>query len=122
MDERRRKRLEHLIRNEVEEVIRREVSDPRIGIFSITSVKVTPDVKHAAITVSFLGPQEEQEKALEGIRSARGFIRHKLSRRLPLRFMPDISFELDEHAEYRIEAILAELHREHDEGHQGETR
>ena len=122
MDERRRRRLEHLIRNEVEEIIRREVSDPRIGIFSITSVKMAADMKHAAISISFLGTEEQQVKALEGIRSATGFIRHKLSGRLSLRFMPEISFERDEHEEYRIEAILAELRRERDEGSKAGAR
>ncbi len=122
MDQRRRKRLEHLIRDEVETVIRRDVSDPRIGIFSITAVRLTSDLRHATIAISFLGTEAEQARALEGIKSATGFIRRRLSGRLRLRFMPEISFQRDEHEEFRIEAIIAELHRERDEGPETSTR
>ena len=119
MDERRLKKLEHLIRNEVEEIIRRDVSDPRIGLFSITDVKVSPDMKNARVSISFMGSPEEQGKALEGIKSARGFIRHKLSGRMAMRFVPELTFAHDERPELRIESLLAELRKERDEREQG---
>ena len=112
IDERRRKKLESLIGRDVGDIIRREVSDPRISFCTITAVKLTPDSKHAKITVSFLGTEGEKKRGLAGIRSACPFIQHKLAQRLPLRFTPAISFVPDEHAEYRIEELLSEIHKE----------
>jgi ribosome-binding factor A len=112
IDERRRKKLESLIARDVEDIIRREVSDPRITFCTITAVKVTPDAKNAKITVSFLGSEGKKKCALAGIKSACPFIQHKLAQRLPLRFTPVLEFVLDEHAEYRIEELLSEIHKE----------
>ena len=83
------------IKVEVSDIIRREVDDPRIGFVTITSVKMTPDLKYAKIYLSVLGTEEEKKEALEGILSAKNFIKVKLCSKLMLRSMPDISFEFD---------------------------
>lgn len=115
VSDRRQHRLQSLIRREVEEIIRRDVSDPRVGFVSITSVKMTPDLRDARIMVSFLGNEDEQKKGFSGLKSAEAFIRHQLSRKLAIRHCPAIHFVFDERKELRIEEMLAEMRKEGNE-------
>lgn len=102
-----------MIRKEVTEIIQEDVSDPRIGFFSITSVKVSPDLRQAKIAVSFMGVGEkEKEKAFAGIKNAKGFIQHKLAGRIFRKFSPILNFVYDERKELEIEDIFAEIRKE----------
>ncbi|HEX4214000.1 MAG TPA: 30S ribosome-binding factor RbfA [Candidatus Dormibacteraeota bacterium] len=84
------------VREEIMEIIRRHLKDPRIGFVSITHVHMSADLRTARIGVSVLGDEAEQERSLAGLRSATGVIRHELGRRLQnLRFSPKLLFELD---------------------------
>lgn len=100
------------IREEIMEIIRRDLKDPRIGFVSITQVRMSADLRSARVRVSVLGDEEAQKATLEGLRSATGVIRHELGRRLEnLRFAPELRFELDPSIEYsvRISKTLREL-------------
>lgn len=100
------------VREEIMQIIRRELKDPRIGFASITQVRMSPDLRLARVRVSVLGDETEQQRTLTGLRSATGVIRHQLGRRLTnLRFSPELRFELDPSIEYsvRISKRLREL-------------
>jgi ribosome-binding factor A len=100
------------MRIELIEIIEREINDPRIGFITVTSVRVSPDLSHARVSISSLGDVEQRKKALKGLRSAAGFIRHALSRRLHhLRRIPELTFDYDETLEKgnRIEALLNQI-------------
>ena len=100
------------VREEMMEIIRRELKDPRIGFASITQVRMSPDLRLARVRVSVLGDETEQQRTLTGLRSATGLIRHQLGKRLTnLRFSPELRFELDPSIEYsvRISKRLREL-------------
>jgi ribosome-binding factor A len=91
------------VRQEIMDIIRRELKDPRIGFVSITGVRMSPDLRSARVRISVLGDAEEQQASLEGLNSAKGVIRHELGRRLEnLRFSPDLIFELDPSIEYSV--------------------
>ena len=91
------------VRQEVMEIIRRDLKDPRIGFVSITQVRMSPDLRSARIRISVLGDAGQQQQTLEGLLSARGLIRHELGRRLSnLKFSPEIRFELDPSIEYSV--------------------
>jgi ribosome-binding factor A len=91
------------VREEIMSIIRRELKDPRIGFVSITSVRMSPDLRSARVRVSVLGNPEQQRESLAGLVSAKGRIRHELGRRLQnLKFSPDIRFELDSSIEYSV--------------------
>jgi ribosome-binding factor A len=91
------------VREEIMSIIRRDLKDPRIGFVSITSVRMSPDLRSARVRVSVLGNPEQQRESLTGLVSARGVIRHELGRRLQnLKFSPDIRFELDPSIEYSV--------------------
>src|SRR5215472_9540582 len=100
------------VREEIMEIIRRDLKDPRIGFVSITEVRMSADLRSARVRVSVLGDEEEGRATLAGLRSATGLIRHELGRRLQnLKFTPDLRFEIDPSIEYsvRISKTLREI-------------
>ena len=93
-------------------IIRRDLKDPRIGLVSITGVRMSPDLRHARVRFSVIGSDEDRQQTLAGLQSARGRIRHELGRRLEnLKFAPDLVFESDPSIEYsvRISRTLREI-------------
>jgi ribosome-binding factor A len=115
MQGRRIDRIEEQLRIELSEIIEREIHDPRIGLATVTAVKVSPDLRHAHIFVTVLGDEGQRKKTLEGLRSASSFVRHSLSKRLQhMRRIPELTFEYDEEVEksMRIEALLDQIKHE----------
>ena len=111
---RRTRQVGEFLREELVDIIRREVKDPRVGFLSLTAVEVTPDLRSARVFVSVLGTEEERVATLAALRSASGFIRHHLKPRLHMRQIPDLEFRDDrsmEHAE-EIARVLKELNSE----------
>jgi ribosome-binding factor A len=92
---------------------RGEVRDPRVGLVTVTDVRVTGDLGHARVLVAVPGDEAERQRALEGLRSAAGFLRTKAARTLTTRTVPELHFELDRGLENaaRIDALLGELKR-----------
>lgn len=94
---RRTERLNHLLRQEITELLQREAKDPRLSVMvSITRVSVSADVHHAKVFVSVMGTDEEKTGLLAGLRAASGFLRRELSGRLSLRYTPELSFSYDD--------------------------
>jgi ribosome-binding factor A len=93
-------RLNSLLRQEISDLIQRQVKDPRLGTFiSVTAVEVSSDLKFAKVYISRLGTQTEKKETLEALASASGFIRHELGNRMQARRIPELSFRLDESIE-----------------------
>ncbi len=108
---RRTEQVGEFLREELTDIIRREVKDPRVGFMSVTRVEVPPDLRSARIYVSVLGSDDERRATLTALRSAAGFIRHHLRPRLRMRQIPDLEFRDDrsmEHAD-QIARALQEL-------------
>jgi ribosome-binding factor A len=111
---RRPEQVAETVRQLVAEALLTQLRDPRIGFVTVTAVEVTNDLSYATVRVSVMGDDEAKARALEGLESAAGFLRGRLSKVLSSRIVPEIRFELDrglEHAQ-RIESILSELRRE----------
>ncbi len=105
---RRTLQVAELLREELSDIIRREVNDPRVGFFSITDVEVTQDLRSAKVHVSVLGSDKEREDTLTALRSAASFIRFHLKPRLRTHSIPDLEFRGDrsmEHADQIARAI-----------------
>jgi len=97
---RRIQRLNNLIRNEISELLQRQVKDPRLGSFvAVTEVSISPDLRYATILVSHIGSEEEKQETLSALTSASGFFRRELARRLRLRHIPELSFQWDDSIE-----------------------
>lgn len=93
MKSRRLERINSLLREEISEIIKREVKDPRVKMISIVEVRVTSDLQFADIYCSIIGEKEEIDKAMEGLNSASGFIYYRLKKKLDLRFIPSLTFK-----------------------------
>ncbi|MGE3725681.1 MAG: 30S ribosome-binding factor RbfA [Candidatus Sericytochromatia bacterium] len=85
------------IHRALSDILRSEVHDIRITehFGSITRVDLTRDLSHATIYVSVFGEPEDQQDFMQGLTSAKGFIRSELGRRVRLRFTPELHFRLD---------------------------
>ena len=91
----RQEKLGEQIAVEVSDLLRTRIKDPRVGFASITHVEVSGDLRHAKVFVSVMGEPDEKKSTMEALHHATGFLRHELAGRLTLRFMPEITFKLD---------------------------
>ena len=97
---RRIDRINGLLRQEISELLSRQIKDPRLsGVISITQVKTSSDLSNARVYVSVLGDEATKQSAMEGIQSAATFLRRELRDRLTLRHVPFMKFVLDESIE-----------------------
>ena len=93
-------RVNNLIRQEISELLQRQVKDPRLGNFvAVTEVRTSPDLKHAKIFVSCMGSEEEKQETLIALASASGFLRSQMIKHLRLRYTPSLSFQWDDSIE-----------------------
>lgn len=93
---RRTERIQELLREEISDLLMREVRDPRLdGLISLTRVEVTPDLYNARIFVSVMSETAKPEDALAALNAASGFLHRELKSRLDLRRVPFLSFRLD---------------------------
>ncbi len=110
-------RVADQIRMTVAEILAQKIKDPRIQFVTVTEVKMTADLKIARVYVTALDREQFEKETAPGLKSAVGFIRTEIGRRLHLRYTPEIVFFRDTSAEYgqRIEKILDALHPEDQE-------
>ena len=93
-------RVNSLIRQEISELLQRQVKDPRLGDFiAVTEVSTSADLKYAKVFVSRIGSEEEKQETLSVLASASGFLRRELAKRLKLRHIPVLSFQWDDSIE-----------------------
>ncbi len=90
-------RVNSLMRQEISEILQREIKDPRLATsVTITGVETAPDMRHAKIYVSrIVRSEEEKKETLKALESAAGFVRRELADKLRLRHIPDLTFEWD---------------------------
>jgi ribosome-binding factor A len=99
---------------EISLIIQRELTDPRLGFVSISGVELSDDLRFARVFVSILGDEGSRQASLEGLESAKGYIRKHLGERIKLRFLPEIMFKEDRSFEQgeRIDRLIDSLHQE----------
>ncbi len=108
---RRTDRINEQLREEISLLVRDEVRDPRVSLATITAVKTSPELDHAKVYFTSMGSEEERDETLTGLRSAAAFLRRELGKRLHMRRIPELHFELDRVLEEasRIEQLLREV-------------
>ena len=114
MSDRRRRRVNELLKEELGELLERKVSDPRLGLVTITRVETSPDLRHSRVYVSALGSAEERQMALAVLTKATSFLRKELATHLPLRYIPELIFLLDDSLLYgqRVQELLDQIEAE----------
>jgi ribosome-binding factor A len=92
----RLERFNSLLRQEISDLLHRQVKDPRLGSFiSITSVEISPDLSFAKVFVSRFGNEQEKLDTINALNAAAGFFRHELGDRMKARRIPELSFRID---------------------------
>ena len=96
-------RVNGAVQKELSTIIHSEIKDPGIHpMTSVTAVEVAPDLKTCKAYISVLGEKQAKDSTLRGLKSAEGYVRRELARRLNLRNTPEIRFVLDESIEYGV--------------------
>lgn len=112
-------RVAKAIKKEVGWIISQEMKDPRVGMASVVSVDLSPDFGLARIYVSVMGDEEQQQRAMEGLESARGYIRSEIGKRLDFKYVPKIQFILDHSMKQgaQIERLLRRIREDDEDEH-----
>lgn len=104
------RRINQMMREVVGAAISADLSDPRIGFVTVTSVETSSDLRTAKVFVSVLGDESERESSLEGLRHAHGVLQAKIAREVRMKRTPTLTFHYDDTIEkgIRISQILEE--------------
>ena len=105
------KRVSETLKEVLSEIIQLNLKDPHVGFVTVTGVEMTPDLKQAKVWVSVMGDEEETQNTLKALKHAKGFLKAEVAKRVRLRYMPEMTFMLDEtvRTSMRIEGILKEI-------------
>lgn len=96
-------RIAEAIREVVASAVLFEVSDPRVRGVTVLRVEVGQDLRNATVYVTVMGTPGERSTAMKGLRSATGFLQSKVAARLQIRFVPILTFKLDEGVKKSVE-------------------
>jgi ribosome-binding factor A len=103
-------RVNEIVREVAANTILFELKDPRVKNVTVTRAEVSADLQHGKVYVSVMGSEKEQQLTMHGLKSAAGFVQTKVAERLTTRYVPHITFVLDEGVKKSIE--VARLIRE----------
>jgi ribosome-binding factor A len=92
----RMRRVDEAVRAVLSDAIATQLKDPRVGFVTVTSVKTSPDLRHARVYVSVLGDDDVRAESLDGLRSAHGFLQRRVASELVLKHTPTLTFAYDE--------------------------
>ena len=110
----RPERVAQMVQELLGELFARGMRDPRIGLVTITGVKMSPDLREARVFWTVHGDAEQRKHTGRGLDKARGFLRHEIGMQLKLRVTPELSFTYDEAIDRgeRIEQLIRQVHDE----------
>ncbi len=103
-------RIKDLIKEEVANIIMHKLKDPRLGFITVTDAKVSNDLRHAKVFISVL-EEAKKEASMKVLTASIKFIKSELSRKVKMKYLPELTFKLDKSLEYvaKIDRILNEV-------------
>ncbi len=110
----RPERVAQMVQQLLGEIFARGMRDPRIGLVTITGVKMSPDLREARVYWTVHGDIDVRKHTARGLENARGYLRHEVGLELKLRLTPDLHFTYDEAIDRgeRIEQLIRQVHEE----------
>lgn len=96
----RTRRVGEQIQRELAQLVQQEIKDPRVGMVTISAVKLSRDMSHAKVFFTVLDDEHPVADTLKILEGASGFLRHELAKRMQLRIVPQIQFKHDESISY----------------------
>nr|WP_320145885.1 30S ribosome-binding factor RbfA [uncultured Anaeromusa sp.] len=114
MGQLRIEKVQEFIKQEVSQIIQRDIKDPRVGFVTVTDVEMTRDLRHAKIFLSLMGSDEQKKATWEALNRALGFMRSEIGKRIRLRCTPELSLHLDRSLDYsnNIQKLLLQLEKD----------
>ncbi len=112
MSKQRVDRLNSLLKEVISEVIHRDVRNPHLGkLITVTRVAISKDLHHAKVFISVIGTDQEKSDSIQALQSAAGFIAVNASKKVVMRYFPELTFRLDDSVDkhMRIETLLGEI-------------
>jgi len=105
------------IKHQLAGILSRDLAELKLGLVTVTRVRISRDLKNAKAYVSFIGNKEPADVCLEKINNRKKQIRMQLGRNMHLKFVPEIDFYFDDNMEYasRIDEIIKEIHKDEPE-------
>ncbi len=91
----RQRKMADRVKEIVAETLESKVKDPRLGFITITDVRVTPDIREAAVFYTVYGTDAEREATAAALESAKGMVRSEVGKQTGVKFTPSLSFHLD---------------------------
>lgn len=97
-------RLNSLLKEVISDVIHKEIKNPSFPkLVTVTEVSITKDLQHAKVYISVIGPGNSKALAVSVLQKAAGFIRSHASKKVTLRFFPELTFYIDESLDKQLE-------------------
>lgn len=109
-------KIENFIKEEMSLIFLHKLKDPRIGLITITNVKVSPDLRHSKIYVSIY-EKEKREEVLEKLNELKGYLRSELAGKIHFRSVPELHFFIDDTLDYveKMEGLFKKIHENNNE-------
>lgn len=120
MPRQRTDRLNSLLKEVISEVIHRDVRNPHVNpFFSVTRVEITKDLHYAKVYISVIGDDQVKNDTISALQTAAGFIAVNASKKVVMRYFPELTFKLDDSVEkhLRLQELLGEISAERDARH-----
>lgn len=113
----RTSRIGEVIMRELAQMIQQEVSDPRVGMVTVSHVDVTSDLKYAKVFVTRLnGVESEQDvkECIAGLTNAAGFLKRGIAKRVEIRTIPELRFHYDKSLEhgFHMDELIAKANKD----------
>ncbi|NOS84928.1 MAG: 30S ribosome-binding factor RbfA [Ignavibacteria bacterium] len=102
------------IKHQLAGILSRDLAELRLGLVTVTRVRISKDLKNAKVYVSFIGNKDSTEICLEKVNNRKKKIRMHLGANMHLRYVPELDFYFDDNMEYasRIDEIIKEIHKD----------
>ena len=95
----RQEKIASLVQENLSTILLQKITDPELGLVTITKTKVTPDLKIAKVYLSVYN-KDKRDYVLDHIESIKGYIRSELAKRANLRYTPELNFYIDDTLDY----------------------
>lgn len=110
-------RVSDTLKEAIAEVILYEVADPRLTTVNITTAQISRDKRRLTVFFLVYGDAAKEKEVLDCLARAGSFIRRRLAQRVPMKYVPEIAFKVDDlmKSERHIDELLSPKPEEHAE-------
>ena len=104
---RRIQKVSSLLKKELSLILNNELDEPIISdnFISISKIEISPDLYYCKIFINSAVEDEKKEKIVDSLNNLKSFIRHKLTQRIQMRRIPELTFKIDKSLEKGLDVL-----------------